>query len=401
MREEVADVAVDLAIELVRIDSVNPALIPGAAGEGRIVDVLAARLAARGFTVEIVDAGAGPRRPSLLAVAPGTGGGRSVVLNGHLDTVGVTGMAEPFAGRVDGDRSTGRLLGRGACDMKGGVAAMVAAAEAVAAHGTAGDVVLALVADEEHASIGTAAVLERLAARRSDACLVGEPTSLDLAAAHRGYSVVEVTLNGRTGHSSQPELGANAVTHLGRLLAAVEARDAVLRAAPAHPLVGTGSLLATSASGGSSPFVLAESARAVIERRTVPGEPSSCALDEVEDILKGLRDADDGVQALAVESLAREAWEHDPASPAGSALARELGAALTTTGRPPRRVGLPYWTESALWEAAGVPTLVCGPAGGGLHAADEWVDLAQVRAYASALVPALTSFCGRVRHPMA
>src|SRR3954468_1860101 len=393
MPEEVADVAVELAVELVRIDSVNPALVPGAAGEGGIVDVLATRLAARGFEVEVVEAARGPRRPSLLAVARGAGGGRSVVLNGHLDTVGVAGMAEPFVGRVEGDRNTGRLLGRGACDMKGGVAAMVAAAEAVAARGTAGDVVLALVADEEHASSGTVAVIDRLAPRLPDACLVGEPTSLDLAVAHRGYAVVEVTLSGRAGHSSQPELGVNAVTHLGRLLAAVEARDGALRAAPAHPLAGTGSLLATAASGGSSPFVLAQSARAVIERRTVPGEPRPCALQEVEDILRELHEADDSVHGLAVESLAREAWEHDPALPAGSDLARELEAALTTAGRPPRRVGLPYWVESALWEAAGVPTIVCGPAGGGLHAADEWLDVAQLRAYAGALVAALTSFC--------
>jgi acetylornithine deacetylase len=318
MSEEVADAAAELAVELVRIDSVNPALISGAAGEAEIVGVLATHLATRGFDVEVVEATGRPRRPSLLAVAPGSGGGRCVVLNGHLDTVGVAGMAEPFAGRVEGDLSTGRLLGRGACDMKGGVAAMVAAAEAVAARGTAGDVVLALVADEEHASSGTVAVIDRLAPRLPDACLVGEPTSLDLAVAHRGYAVVEVTLSGRAGHSSQPELGVNAVTHLGRLLAAVEARDATLRTAPAHPLGGTGSLLATAASGGTSPFVLAQSARAVIERRTVPGERSTCALQEVEAILRELREADDSVQALAVESLAREAWEHDPALPAGA-----------------------------------------------------------------------------------
>jgi acetylornithine deacetylase/succinyl-diaminopimelate desuccinylase-like protein len=394
MPEGVADAAVDLAVELVRIDSVNPALVPGAAGEARIADVLASRLSAGGFAVDVVRADGAPHRPSLLAVARGSGGGRSVVLNGHLDTVGVTGMTDPFAARIEGDRGTGRLIGRGACDMKGGVAAMVAAAEAVVARGVAGDVVLALVADEEHGSLGTAAVLDRLAGRLPDACLVGEPTSLDLAVAHRGYAVLEVTLVGRAAHSSQPDLGVNAVTHLGRLLAAVEARDAVLRAGPAHPTAGTGSLLATSVAGGSSPFVLAESARAVIERRTVPGEPSTRPLQEVEDILKGLREADGTVRALAVESLGREAWQYDGASPAGSALAGDLTAALTTTGRAPGGVGLPYWMESALWEAAGVPTVVCGPAGGGLHAADEWVDLAQVRNFARALVPGLTAFCG-------
>jgi acetylornithine deacetylase len=395
MRDAVADAAVDLAVELVRVDSVNPTLVPGAAGERAIVDLLAARLADPGAELEIVDAPGLAHRPSLLATFKGSGGGPSVLLNGHLDTVGVQGMAEPFTGRVEGDVTTGRLHGRGACDMKGAIAAMVTAAEAVAAEGTAGDVVLALVADEEYGSAGTHAVLEHLKDRRPDACLIGEPTGLDLAVAHRGYALIDVTLAGRAGHSSQPELGVNAVAHLGRLLTAVETRNARIAAGAAHPLVGTGSLLATSASGGSSPFVLADSARALIERRTVPGESAEQALEEVERIVRALRDADSAVQAVAVLSLAREPWEQDRWSSAGAALTRELEAALGVQGRVPSRVGVPYWMESALWEAAGVPAVVCGPGGGGLHAADEWVDLAQVRAYANALREALRAFCGR------
>jgi acetylornithine deacetylase len=383
---DVARSAAELAVELVRIDSVNPALVPGAAGEGAIVARLAERLAARGFDVEVVSAA---RRPSLLARRSGSGHGRKVLLNGHLDTVGVAGMSEPFAGTVDGER----LLGRGAADMKGGVAGMVAAAEAVAARGVAGDVVLALVADEEHASIGTDAVLKHLDGRLPDACIVGEPTGLDLAVAHRGYALVEVTLTGRAAHSSQPELGVNAVAHLGRLLTAVEARNAELVKGRSHPLVGTGTLQATTVSGGSSAFVLAESAHALVERRTLPGERAGQALDEVERILTGLREGDGSVHAVAVLGLAREAWEHDPSSPAGGRLTRELTAAIEQHGRTPTAVGAPYWMESALWEGAGVPTVVCGPGGGGLHAADEWVDLEQVRVYASALVDALTAFC--------
>jgi acetylornithine deacetylase/succinyl-diaminopimelate desuccinylase-like protein len=393
MRDAVADAAVDLAVDLVRVDSVNPALVPGAAGEREIVDVLAARLADPGAQLEIVDAPGQPHRPSLLATFPGDGGGRSVLLNGHVDTVGVQGMPEPFTGRVAGDADTGRLLGRGASDMKAGIAAMVAAAETVAAEGTAGDILLALVADEEHGSAGTQAVLRHLKGRLPDACLVGEPTGLDLAVAHRGYALIDVTLTGRAAHSSQPEFGVNAVAHLGRLLAAVEARGALIVAGAAHPLVGTGSLLATSASGGSSPFVLADRAHALIERRTVPGETAEQALAEVEEIVRGLRDADSAVQAVAVLSLEREPWEHDATSSAGTRLAGELDAALTAQGRTPSRVGEPYWTESALWEAVGVPTVLCGPAGGGLHAADEWVDLGQVRAYATALRDALSAFC--------
>jgi acetylornithine deacetylase len=393
MRDAVADAAVDLAVELVRIDSVNPALVPGAAGEREIVDLLAARLADPGAELEIIDAARTAGRPSLVATFKGSGGGRSILLNGHVDTVGVHGMAEPFGGRVQGDRETGRLYGRGACDMKGGIAAMVAAAEDVAATGTAGDVVLALVADEEHGSAGTQAVLEHLAGRLPDAALVGEPTGLDLVVAQRGYALIDVTLAGRAAHSSQPQLGVNAVAHLGRLLTAVEASNARIAGSAAHPLVGTGSLLATSASGGSSPFVVPDSAHALIELWTVPGESAEQAFEEVEEVVRRLRDADSAVQAVAVLTHAREPWEYDASSPAGSALVRELEGALSARGRMPSRIGVPYWTASALWEAAEVPTVVCGPSGGGQHAAEEWVELADLRAYATALRDAVKAYC--------
>lgn len=389
----VADAAVDLAVELVQIDSVNPSLVPDAAGEGAVVDRLAQRLGASGFEVEIVPAFTMSGRPSLIATHTGSGGGRNLALNGHLDTVGVTGMPDPFAGRV----VDGRLLGRGSCDMKAGVAAMIAAAEAAAVRGIAGDIVLALVADEEHASVGMEAVLERLTGRLPDACLVGEPTWLDLAVAHRGYSVVEVSFTGRAAHSSQPANGVNAVVHLGRLLAAVEARDLLLATGASHPVVGPGSLMSTVVHGGTSPFVLAEAAHAVVERRTVPGEPPAVGLDEVEQILSAMRHDDPSVQGRAWLTLAREPWEHDDRSPAGAALADALSDALgAQSGRRPERVGVPYWMESALWEGAGVATVVCGPAGGGLHAVDEWVDVCQVRDYAEALVMVIHRFCGPV-----
>jgi acetylornithine deacetylase len=390
-----AAAAVGLALELVRTDSVNPGLVPGAAGEAAVAGLLASRLERAGFDVRLVPAAGAPGRPSLVARRAGTGGGRSLLLNGHLDTVGVAGMTRPFAGRVVGGLVRGRLLGRGACDMKAGVAAMVAAAETAAAAGTAGDVVLALVADEEHASIGTEAVLAFLGGRLPDACLVGEPTWLDLAVAHRGYAVVQVAFTGQAAHSSQAALGVNAVSHLGRLISAVEERDALLAAGPAHPVAGTGSMMTTVAGGGTSPFVLADAAFAVVERRTVPGEASAGAQAEVDAVLSALRAGDPSVQAEASLVLSREAWEFDPAAPAGAALSRMLADALSARlGRVPGPVGAPYWMESALWQAAGVPTVVCGPAGGGMHAEDEWVDLAQVRAYADALADTIGTFCG-------
>jgi acetylornithine deacetylase/succinyl-diaminopimelate desuccinylase-like protein len=390
-----AEAAVELAVELVRTDSVNPGLVPGAAGEAAIAGLLARRLERGGFAVEVVPAAGVTGRPSLIARHAGTGGGRSLLLNGHLDTVGVAGMDEPFAGRITGDRGGERLVGRGACDMKAGVAAMVAAAETAAAAGTAGDIVLALVADEEHASIGTEAVLGFLDGRLPDACLVGEPTWLDLVIAHRGYAIVEVAFTGQAAHSSQASLGVNAVSHLGRLITAVEERDAGLAAGPAHPVAGTGSMMTTVAGGGTSPFVLADSAFAIVERRTVPGEAAVGTVAEVEAILEAMWQADPTVRAAASLALWRESWEFDPASAAGTALSGMLAEALGGRhGRVPAQAGAPYWMESALWEAAGVPTVVCGPAGGGMHAADEWVDLAQVRAYTDALVDTIRAFCG-------
>ncbi len=389
-RQDLAARAVALTAELVAMDTVNPGLVPGAAGERRAVLALADRLRRNGLDVEVVEAG-GADRPSLLATHRGSRPGRSLVLNGHLDTVGVAGMDEPFTARVVEDR----MYGRGTADMKAGVAGLVLAAEAAAATDTPGEIVLALVADEEDASLGTEAVLDALSRRESlpEACLVGEPTGLDLAVAHRGFALVEVLLRGRAAHSSQPEEGVNAVTHLGRLLHAVELADAELARRRGHPRVGRGSLLATVASGGSSPFVLAAEAVAVVERRTVPGESAAVALQEVEALVAALRGSDPTVSAGLAELATRDAWEHDGASAAGE-LQAHLVEGLEAAGRPaPTEVGAPYWMESALWEAAGVPTAVCGPSGGGLHAVDEWVDLTQVRAFPAAVLHAATRFC--------
>lgn len=388
--------AVALTAELVRIDSVNPGLVPGAAGEATIVTRLRERLQHSGFETHVITQPGKSDRPSLVAIGPGDPAGTNaarptIVLTGHLDTVGVEGMDAPFAASVDGDR----LTGRGASDMKAGVAAMVVAAEELVRRGSPARVVLALVADEEDASMGTEAVLDALPELGilPDAAVVGEPTWLALTETLRGYALVEVTLTGRRAHSSQPELGVNAVTHLGRLLVAVEERGRRLADSG-------GSLMATVASGGQSPFVLARTARAVIERRTVPGERSAGTLDEVEALLDDLRAADPTVDAAARLVIAREAWRLDTAGPA-AVLADQLEAALAedplvedplAQGAPLARFHAPYWMEAPLWQAAGIPAVVCGPAGGGLHAADEWVSVRQVRRYAVALVTAVTTW---------
>ena len=380
------DAASELLTELVAIDSVNPGLVPGAAGEAAIVTFLRNRVEAAGFATLIVTPEKHPDRPSLLAWHQGSRPGPTLLLNGHVDTVGVEGMPAPFEPKVEGDR----LYGRGAADMKGGVAGLVIAAEEIAREDR-GSVVLALVADEEDASLGTEAVIDRLGETglAPDVAVVGEPTHLARTVSLRGFAVVEVEFAGRSAHSSLPAEGVNAVIHLGRLLGAVEEADAALQ--------GRGSWLPTVVAGGSTPFMIPARARATIERRTVPGETVEDAIGQVEQMLQRLRNEDDHVSATARFVVGRDAWQLDGSGPAHD-FAELLDAALA--GAPGRRdepFAAPYWMEAPLFQAAGMPAVVCGPSGGGLHAVDEWVDLRQVRAYPQALVTAFRAFASAGR----
>ncbi|SFR92740.1 acetylornithine deacetylase [Microbacterium sp. cf046] len=388
-RSDPASEVLELTRGLVAIDSVSPSLAPGAPGEAAIAAFAADRLDAAGFAVRCVTPAADPRRVSVIAVRDGPRQGATVVLNGHLDTVGVEGMDDPFTARAEDDR----LSGRGTSDMKGGVAGIIVAAGLLAAAGAPGRIIVTLVADEEDASLGAVAVIDDLIgeATRMDACLIAEPTWLDLAVAHRGYGVAVVEMEGRAAHSSQPGEGIDALKPLGDLLVAVAGRDHELHGVPEHPLLAHGSLMTTVARGGTAAFTIAAHAEAVIERRTLPGESPTAAYDDVRALVDAVVAGAPGVRAHVRPKIARDAWEMDAAGPA-AALAEALAASLAATGAPPRRVGAPYWMESALWQAAGVPTVVCGPAGGGLHAVDEWVDLTQLRRFPVALADAVGKF---------
>jgi acetylornithine deacetylase len=362
----VSDVA-RLAAELVRIPSVNPALDPTGAGEADLARFVAAWADDRGLDTSWL----GPaERPSVLVRLRGRGGGRTLMLNAHLDTVGVHGMDAPFEPRV----RDGRMVGRGAMDMKASLAASLSALHDLQrGEPLRGDVVVAAVADEEHDSIGTRAALAALP--QLDLAVVTEPTDLTLHVAHRGFAVVEVELTGRASHTSQPERGVNAVTHLGRLLGAVDEADRRLRATPAHPLLGHGGWQAVGASGGEELFTTPVAARATLERRTLPGEASASAEAEVDAMLAALTADDPRLGVAARTVVAREAFAVAADDPAVAAVA---AAAEAVTGRAPERRGAPYWTDAALIAAAGVPTVLYGPVGGGIHQPGEWVDLASV-----------------------
>ncbi|HEY2372286.1 MAG TPA: M20/M25/M40 family metallo-hydrolase [Gaiellaceae bacterium] len=228
---------VELASRLVATNSVNPALVSGGAGEGDAATVVAEWCRRRGFEVEVL----GDERPSVIARRRGSGGGRSLLLNGHLDTVGVAGMEAPFEPRVD----NGRLYGRGSYDMKGALAAVLVAA--LTAGEQRGDVIVTAVADEELASVCTETVLEHVTA---DAAIVAEPTELQVAVAHGGFVGFEIETSGIAAHGSRPDLGEDAIAKMGPILVALDELDERLKARAPHPLVGTGSIHASVIAGG-------------------------------------------------------------------------------------------------------------------------------------------------------
>ncbi len=371
--------------EIVRIPSINPDLVPGAAGERDLAEAIAARLrATSGIAVELQDAGGG--RPNVIATV-GAGRGRALLLNGHLDTVGVAGMAEPFSGRVDG----GRLYGRGAIDMKASLAGMIVLLEAVAAAGDfPGRLIATFVVDEEYASLGTQAVCREIDRWRPDAALVLEPTDLDVCLAHKGFVWAEIVTHGRAAHGSRYDLGVDAIAHMGRVLGGLEALGRDLLARPGHPLVGPPSIHASLIEGGQELSSYPVACRLAVERRTVPGETADQVRSELQALLDRLMAADPRFSATLELGLVREPFEVAPDAQIVAALAAAVEA---EAGRRPRWVGEAGWMDSALLAAAGVPTAVFGPSGEGAHALEEWADLDALLLFTRALARAAYAFC--------
>src|SRR5690349_566198 len=270
---------IDLTCELVAIDSVNPALVPGGAGETAAARFVLDWAQRQGLQAELREATAG--RPSVIVRAQGSGGGRTLLLCGHLDTVGYEGMHDPLAPRIEGDR----LHGRGAYDMKAGVAAALVACRDAARRGLAGDVVVAAVADEEHASLGVQELMRELTA---DAAIVTEPTELELVRAHKGFAWLEVEVEGVAAHGSRPHLGVDAIVKAGPILVALGELDASLADAP-HPLLGRGSLHASLIEGGRELSTYPERCLLQLERRTLPGTTGEDALAELDRLVEACR----------------------------------------------------------------------------------------------------------------
>ncbi len=370
--------------DLIRINSINPSLSPDGPGEVEVGLYVADALVDLGLQVTTYELA--PGRVNVVGLLPGTGGGRSLLLNAHMDTVGVEGMTiDPFDPVIE----EGRMYGRGAQDMKGSLAAMLAAIKAlVDSHvSLAGDLIVTAVADEEYLSMGTEALVEQITA---DAAIVTEPTDMRLARAHRGMIWYQVETFGRAAHGSRYQDGIDANMRMGRFLSRLDKLEQALRRRPGHPLTGPPSLHTPIIHGGREMSIYADHCVLNVERRTAPGETEASNTAELQAILDELSAEDPtfrGKLEVMVERAPFVVPEDAPiVQVVDAVLAKRLGVR-----RP--HVGMPFWTDAALLSEAGIETVLLGPVGGGLHSAIEWVDLASVGDLAAVLAETAHHYC--------
>lgn len=374
-----------LLSDLIRINSVNPSLAINRSGESRIASFICEYL--DGIGVNAVCQTIKTNRINVMATIPGSGGGNTLLLNGHTDTVSAEKMQiDPF----DPQNIDGKVYGRGALDMKAGIAAQMMAVQILQEYGIQlkGDLILSFVADEEYASIGTEEMVKTI---QADAAIICEPTNLELVIAHKGFAWARIEVLGKAAHGSLPEEGVDAIVKAGKVLTGLETLSLGKYKQTKHALLGNPSVHASMVQGGIGLSTYPDYCKIELERRTLPGENKETIEAELQDLLVSLKKDDPQFQANLDVFFYRSAYEISQ----NQAIIRALGRAVEKIqGQPPKFSGMSGWIESALLADAGIPTVIFGPAGEGLHAAVEWVDLNSVVRTTEILIQAILDFCG-------
>ena len=373
--------AVALARALIKIDSRNPTLVPDAPGESACARALASILDDWGFDVELQEKVA--NRPNVIARI-GPRDAPALMLNGHLDVVGVEGMVhDPFAADVRDNR----IYGRGSADMKAGVAAMCAAA--LQANSSASrQILIAAVADEEYESLGMRALIE--SGVRADAAIITEPTRLAICPAHRGFVWMDVNFRGRAAHGSRYDIGVDAITHAGLVLAELENVERTREHGKRHPLLGRGSLHASMIRGGVGLSTYPEECVLSIERRTLPGETADTAMKEIENACAAVRARDPRLDARITQTTSQLPSDVSTEAP----IVRRLQRAMESEHVPVSIEGMSAWTDAALLNAAGIPTICFGPGDIALaHAAEEFVPVSEIETATRVLGRVVRDWC--------
>jgi acetylornithine deacetylase len=374
--------AVALARALIQIDSRNPTLAPDSPGEGDCARTLASVLDDWGFSVQLIESV--PGRPNVVARI-GPGDTPALMLNGHLDVVGVEGMIhEPFSAELRGDR----IYGRGSADMKGGVAAMCAAAVKGARADSSRQILVTAVVDEEYESLGMRALLAD--GIRAEAAIITEPTRLAICPAHRGFVWMDIVITGRAAHGSRYDIGVDAITHAGLLLAQLDELERTRESGPRHQLLGRGSLHASKIQGGVGMSTYPELCNLAIERRTLPGETAEKALGEIRDACDRVRSEHPQFAARVTLNTAQLPSD----VPVDSPIVKRLRGALEREGVPVKIEGMSAWTDAAPLNEAAIPTICFGPGDIGLaHAAEEFVPIDEIDLATRVLTRVVREWC--------
>lgn len=375
--------ATELLKQLVSIDSVNPSLVPGGAGEREISEFIAEYMREIGLETALTEVS--PGRTNAVGVLKGLGKPR-LLLNGHTDTVGIEHMEiSPLEPVI----KEGKLFGRGSHDMKGGLAAILAAAKAVVDSGIKlkGDLIVAAVCDEEYASIGTEKLMEQV---RAEGAIVGEPTALQILVAHKGFAWIEVETQGIAAHGSLSEIGVDAIAKMGKVLVKVERLQENLKAKK-HSLVGSPSVHASLIQGGIGLSTYPDVCKLQIERRMIPGETRADIEAEMDLMLGSVRLGDPTFKGNYHIFFVRNPLEVSPNEKICQVLRRST---LDVMGGEPGFIGGGGWLDTQIISSKGTPAVAFGPSGFGAHAAVEYVELDTVFDTARILEQTIRLFCG-------
>lgn len=373
-----------LLADLIKINSVNPDLTPDGNGEAEIAQYIADWGQQQGLEVimqEVVS-----NRPNVILRAKGADNGKSLMLNAHTDTVGISEMGDPFNPRVEG----GRMYGRGSYDMKSGLAACMIALKQAQDMDLSGDVILSAAIDEEYASIGTQAIINEWERWSADAVIVTEPTELDITVAHKGFVWLEVEVYGKSAHGSRPHLGIDAITKMGKVLIQIDQLDQSLRANPTHNLLQSGSLHASTINGGEEISMYPAYCKLIIERRTLPGETPEFVQTEIQSILDKIASDDSNFKASVNITMSRSPFAVDTNESIVQLLQSQACSILQ---RDVPFIGTTFWMDAALFAEHDIATVVLGPHGEGAHAQVEWVDLASVQQCVDIYSAVIANFC--------
>lgn len=370
--------------DLIKINSVNPSLSSKGKGEAEIARYIGEYL--RSLGLEVIYQDIKKNRMNVIGILKGTGGGKSIMLNGHTDTVSAERMEiEPFNPVIDG----GKIFGRGALDMKSGLTAQIMAVQSIIESNIKlnGDIILALVADEEYASLGTETIIKKYSA---DAAIICEPTNLDIVIAHKGFAWTKIEIFGKAAHGSMPDRGIDAIVKAGKVLTEIERLGELYLIQKKHPLLDSPSIHASLINGGIELSTYPDYCKIELERRTLPHEDVKIVTEEIKRILEDIKLRDRNFNAKFEVFFSRPAFEISIENQIVQSLSRAFQKILN---KKPKYKGMGGWIDSALLAEAGIPAVIFGPSGEGLHASIEYVDLESIIITAKILTELIADFC--------